>query len=137
MRRAIFSGLVPAALVLLAWILGGINFLERGGWAVWVYITVLLAFLVGFIFEQEAQDAIATIRRERPPTAREIEVGQPSDKAKMREAVINGVLEVIKGLVARSEAAENEIKELKSRMSEVSLAAGLKPRVARAPEPRP
>lgn len=132
MRRAILTGLVLDAVVLLGWFILGEPIFQRGVGAFLLYLVLITAFVLGFGYEAEIQDAIETIKRERPAPAAPAEAAAPGDKGPMRTAVMAGVLEAIKGLVVRSESAEQRLKELELRMSELSLAAGLKVR----PSPR-
>jgi hypothetical protein len=127
-------GLACALVGFVASYLSGFPIFQRGPWAA-------VCFLVcGTLFNAGVTGGRVLLKSSFPDRAALAPLpftDAPTDKTKMREAVMGGVLEAIKGLVVRSENAEKEIKELKTRVSELSLAVGLRPRSARAPEQKP
>lgn len=135
------SGAIAAAaavaIVVVGFLVGGGEIWRPGFSAGVCYIFSILlggtAFFAAFTIEKERQPVPKAPEPDGPPYLPEMTGNDPGSKAKMREAVMHGVLEAIKGLVQRSEATEKRLKELEGRVSEVSLAAGLKPRVTRAP----
>lgn len=129
-------GLFGALVGFLVFYLAGVPLFQRGPWAAVCFIVCGALFNVAAELAIKAENQRQKMAVKAPEDWPHGGIAPEPDKAKMREAVMSGVLEAIKGLVVRSENAEKELKMLKDRMSELSLAAGLKPRVARAPETR-
>lgn len=125
-RAAVCIGVILTLYVLGWWALGAP--IQRGLSGLAFYIGLLVCVVVGFM----ANDSVPWEKPQEPePEEAPLIPGiPPGDKARMRTAILQGVLESIKGLVHRSEECERRLKEVEHRMSELSLAAGLKPRTA-------
>jgi hypothetical protein len=133
-KRGAIAAVVAVVVVVLGFLVGGGEIWRPGFSAGVCYLMCVVlggtAFLAAFTTvtgNEGVKDDGMDVPFLPEMTGRHI----PDNKAKMHDAVIGGVLEAIKGLVVRSENAEREIVELKSRLSEMALAAGLKPRSTR------
>jgi hypothetical protein len=132
-KRGAIGAAVAVVVVVLGFLAGGGEIWRPGFSAGCCYLMSVILGVTAFLFPYAEDKAYA--ERFIPDTPE-----PPTDKTKMHQAVLAGVLDAIKGLVVRSENAEREMKEVKARLSDLSLAAGLKPRAGIRPaniEPKP
>ncbi len=114
-RAAVLAGLASGFVVYLAFFLWGVDVSHRGAAAGLCFVLCVLAFNAG----------VAAWRIWGPyekPIDPPAVVETPT-----RTAVLSGALEAIKQIAEKHQGIEQKLKELEGRMSEVSLAAGLRP----------